>query len=93
MPLHSIVISDSPTNANRQPCYNYNYSIPTSCTTFSPKVKGENKSVETLSYEEKRKNLADIVNDFFGCDASYYDIHPLEFAEHLLKNNVDFINS
>lgn len=36
----------------------------------------------------EREKLIEIINDFFGCDAAYYDINPLDLAIHLLANGV-----
>lgn len=35
-----------------------------------------------------REKLIDIINDFFGCDAAYYDVNPFDLATHLIKNGV-----
>ena len=32
--------------------------------------------------------LIDIINDFFGCDAAYFDVNPYDFAKHLLSRGV-----
>lgn len=32
--------------------------------------------------------IADMINDYFGCDAGYYDIDALALANHLLQNGV-----
>lgn len=44
------------------------------------------------------EKLIDIINDFFGCDAAYYDVNPFDLATHLIENGVtiasdDFIIS
>lgn len=37
---------------------------------------------------EKREKLIDIINDFFGCDAAYFDVNPFDLANHLIDNGV-----
>lgn len=34
------------------------------------------------------ENLVEIINDFFGCDAAYFDVNPFDLAMHLINNNV-----
>lgn len=34
------------------------------------------------------EKLVDIINDFFGCDAAYYGINPLDLAIHLISKGV-----
>lgn len=35
-----------------------------------------------------RDTLIEIINDFFGCDAAYYDVNPLDLATHLINSGV-----
>ena len=35
-----------------------------------------------------REKMVDIINDFFGCDAAYYDVDPWALANHLLSSGV-----
>ena len=35
-----------------------------------------------------REKLIEIINNFFGCDASYFGVHPYDLATHLLENGV-----
>lgn len=46
-----------------------------------------NESAIVFSSEQREK-LIDIINDFFGCDAAYYDINPFDLATHLMTNGV-----
>ena len=32
--------------------------------------------------------LAELINDYFGCDAAYYDVDALALANHLLQHGV-----
>ena len=32
--------------------------------------------------------LIEIINEFFGCDAAYYDVNPYDLAHHLIANGV-----
>ena len=32
--------------------------------------------------------LVEIINDFFGSDASYYGINPYDMTQHLIDNNI-----
>lgn len=34
------------------------------------------------------EKLVDIINDFFGCDAAYFDVNPFDLATHLLNKGV-----
>jgi hypothetical protein len=34
------------------------------------------------------EKLVDIINDFFGCDAAYFDVNPFDLATHLLSKGV-----
>ena len=35
-----------------------------------------------------RETLIEIINDFFGCDAAYYDVNPFDLATHLIDKGV-----
>ena len=35
-----------------------------------------------------RDTLVEIINNFFGCDAAYYDVNPLDLATHLIESGV-----
>jgi hypothetical protein len=37
---------------------------------------------------EDIEKLVDIINDFFGCDAAYFDVNPFDLARHLIDNGV-----
>lgn len=39
------------------------------------------------------ENLAEIINDFFGCDAAYFDINPFDLATHLINAGVTLSTS
>ena len=32
--------------------------------------------------------LIEIINEFFGCDAAYYDVNPYDLARHLIDHGV-----
>lgn len=34
------------------------------------------------------ERLVERINDFFGCDASYFDVNPFDLAMHLLDGGV-----
>jgi hypothetical protein len=34
------------------------------------------------------EKLIDIINNFFGCDAAYYDVNPFDLATHLKAHGV-----
>ena len=34
------------------------------------------------------EKLVDIINDFFGCDAAYFNVNPFDLATHLIANGV-----
>ena len=34
------------------------------------------------------EKLVDIINDFFGCDAAYFDVNPFDLATHLISKGV-----
>lgn len=36
------------------------------------------------------EKMIDIINDFFGCDAAYFDVNPFDLATHLIANGVTF---
>lgn len=38
-----------------------------------------------------RKKIAEIINDYFGVDAAYFDVDPQAFAQHLIENNVYYV--
>ena len=42
---------------------------------------------------EKILQLVEIINKFFGCDASYFDVNPFDLAMHLLDNGVDIVEN
>ena len=42
---------------------------------------------------DDRERLIEIINNFFGCDASYFGVHPYDLATHLLENGVTLYNS
>ena len=35
--------------------------------------------------------MVEIINNFFGCDAAYFDVNPFDLATHLLNNGVDIL--
>lgn len=35
------------------------------------------------------EKLVDIINDFFGCDAAYFNVNPFDLAIHLINNGID----
>lgn len=35
-----------------------------------------------------REKLVEIINDFFGCDAAYFDVNPFDLAAHMIDNGV-----
>lgn len=37
--------------------------------------------------------LVEIINAFFGCDAAYYDVNPIDLATHLVENGVTVVGS
>lgn len=41
-----------------------------------------------MKLTNQEEQLVEIINDFFGCDASYYGVHPLDLAKHLIANRV-----
>jgi len=45
------------------------------------------KEKETSLLNEQSK-LTYIINEFFGCDAMYYDVNSFDLAKHLLDNGV-----
>lgn len=38
-----------------------------------------------MSVKEK---LVDAINNFFGCDAAYFDVNPFDLADHLIARGV-----
>lgn len=36
----------------------------------------------------EKERLIEIINDFFGCDAAYFDVNPFDLATHLLDSGV-----
>ena len=42
--------------------------------------------------DNTREKLIDIINNFFGCDAAYYDVNPFDLATHLIANGVTLDN-
>ena len=42
---------------------------------------------------EKLFKLVEIINNFFGCDAAYFNVNPFDLATHLLNNGVDIIEN
>lgn len=42
---------------------------------------------------QKLFELVEIINDFFGCDAAYFDVNPFDLATHLLNNGVDIVEN
>lgn len=44
-------------------------------------MKNQNRERELLF-------LVEAINDYFGCDAAYYDVDPFELADHLLSKGV-----
>lgn len=48
----------------------------------------ENNISETLPKNEEQERLVEIINDFFGADAAYYDVNPWDLAAHLHNNGV-----
>ena len=34
------------------------------------------------------EKLVDIINDFFGCDAAYFDVNPFDLATHMYNAGV-----
>jgi hypothetical protein len=39
------------------------------------------------------EKLVDIINDFFGCDAAYYDVNPFDLATHLINKGFNFVRN
>lgn len=37
---------------------------------------------------DQREKLIDIINDFFGCDAAYFDVNPFDLATHMIAKGV-----
>lgn len=35
--------------------------------------------------ETAKVKMIDYINDFFGCDAAYFDVNPYDLATHLLE--------
>ena len=35
-----------------------------------------------------REKLAELINEFYGCDPMYYDVDVLAMAQHLIANGV-----
>ena len=35
-----------------------------------------------------REKIAEVINDYFGVDAAYFDVDPFELADHLLTNGM-----
>lgn len=38
------------------------------------------------------ERLADIINNFFGCDAAYFNVNPFDLATYLIANGVKVDN-
>lgn len=34
------------------------------------------------------EKIIDAINDFFGCDAAYFDVNPFDLAHHLMDKGV-----
>ena len=47
---------------------------------------GVNMKEKSLLNEQLK--LTYIINDFFGCDAMYYDVNSFDLAKHLLDNGI-----
>ena len=47
-----------------------------------------------IGHERKQKTdrekLSELINDYFGCDAAYYDVDSYEMADHLISHGVTF---
>lgn len=39
---------------------------------------------------DTREKLIEAINEFFGCDAAYYDVNPFDLATHLIAKGVTF---
>lgn len=42
-----------------------------------------------LTRPNTREKLIEIINNFFGVDAAYFGVNPLDFAIHLIANGVE----
>lgn len=38
------------------------------------------------------EKLVEIINDFFGCDAAYFDVNPFDLATHLINKGVKLLD-
>ena len=43
---------------------------------------------EKQKFEQEQAKIVEIINDFFGADAAYYDVNPWDFATHLHNNGI-----
>jgi hypothetical protein len=43
--------------------------------------------VEGTVVSDKEK-MVDAINNFFGCDAAYFDVNPFDLADHLIARGV-----
>ena len=41
--------------------------------------------------DTEKQAIIEIINDFFGCDAAYFDVNPFDLATHLMTNGVRLI--
>jgi hypothetical protein len=39
------------------------------------------------------EQLVNIINDFFGCDASYFEVNPFDLAVHLINSGVSLLTT
>ena len=38
-----------------------------------------------------KNKIVEIINNYFGTEAAYYDVYAPEFAQHLIENNVYYV--
>ena len=60
------------------------------CGKRHPLTKNAIRLVEraTKDREALVKKLTETINDFFGCDAMYYDVDSYALAQHLVSHGV-----
>ena len=51
---------------------------------------GVNMQEKEVSLLNEQLKLTYIINEFFSCDAMYYDVNSFNLAQHLLENGVTF---
>lgn len=45
-------------------------------------------NVKRVEIDPFKEQLIEVINDFFGCDAAYFDVNPFDLATHLIANGV-----